>query len=108
MTVEILEQAIRGKRCVTGRHKGSERHFVPHAIGLMSDGVPAAFMFQYSDETTSRLPPRGESRCCHLQDLSDLRLNDHRWRSYTNYSLSRRTCLDNMALFVPEGRATSL
>ncbi|WIM14444.1 hypothetical protein [Enhydrobacter sp.] len=106
MTLEILEQAIRERRCVTGRHKDGERHFAPHAIGFKADGTPAAFVFQYGGETSSRLPPRGEWRCLDLPDLSDLRLNDDRWRTFSNYSLARQTCLAEIALSVPE-RPTS-
>lgn len=107
MTLEILEQAIRSRRCVTGRHKATERHFAPHAIGFKSDGVPAAFVFQYAGRTTSRLPPRGEWRCFDLADLSHLRVNNHRWRSSPNYSLSRQACLANIVLAVPEGATSS-
>ncbi len=106
MTLEILEQAIRERRCVTGHYGGSERHFAPHAIGFKSDGTPAAFVFQYGGDTASQLPPTGQWRCLHLLDLSDLRLNDHRWRTSSNYSLARQTCLAEIALSLPE-RPTS-
>ena len=59
MMLEIFKQAILDKRCLTGRHKDTERHFAPHAIGFKSDGTPAAFVFQYAGRTTSRLPPHG-------------------------------------------------
>lgn len=107
MMLEIFKHAILDKRCLTGRHKGTERHFAPHAIGFKSDGTPAIFVFQYAGRTTTRLPPRGEWRCFDLADLSHLRVNNHRWRSAPNYSLSRQTCLAKVVLAVPEGAISS-
>ena len=67
MMLEILEQAIRGRKCVTGLHRGpNARHFAPHALGIKSDGSPAAFVFQYAGETTRGLPSGGEWRCFNL------------------------------------------
>jgi len=53
------------------------------------------------------LPPRGDWRCLHLRDLSDLRLNDHRWRTFPNYSLVEQTCLKEIALAVREPSTSS-
>ena len=108
MVLDILKQAVLGKRCLIGRYNGVERHFAPHAIGFTGDGTPAAFVYQYGGETTSRLPMRGEWRCFLLHDLADLRPSDHRWRTAPNYSLSRQTCLADIVFAVAEGPATSL
>ena len=102
MNLEILHEAIRNRRCLTARYRGNRRHFAPYALGYTSHQVPAAFVFQYGGATTSRLPPRGEWRCFHLRDLSDLRLNGDRWRTPSNYSLPRQTCLAEILLHVPE------
>jgi hypothetical protein len=42
MMLEIFKQALLDKRCLTGRHKATERHFAPHAIGFTPDGRPSA------------------------------------------------------------------
>ncbi len=102
MILDLFEQAVREKRCLSARHQGIERHFAPHAVGFTSQGTPAAFVFQYGGETTSRLPFRGEWRCLHFDDLSFVRLNEDRWRTSNNYSLARQTCLKQIALSVPE------
>lgn len=104
MILDLIAQAIREKRCLTGIHKGTERRFAPHAVGFTSDGTPAAFVFQYGGETTSVLPRRGEWRCLHLDDLGHVHENGDRWRSPSNYSLARQTCLEQIALAVPEQR----
>lgn len=103
MILDILEQAIREKRCLTALHNGTRRRFAPHAIGFTSNSVPAAFVFQYAGETTSALPFKGEWRCLHLEDLSHVTENGDRWPTPPNYSLSRQTCLAQVALAVPEG-----
>jgi hypothetical protein len=102
MILDILEQAIRDKRCLTALHKGTRRRFAPHAVGFTSRNIPAAFVFQYGGETTSALPYKGEWRCLHIEDLSHVTENGDRWRTPSNYNLSRQTCLERIALAVPE------
>lgn len=102
MIVEQLKHAMQHRRCLTARYKDRERRFAPHAVGVTSSGVPAAFVYQYAGSTTSDLPPRGEWRCLHLDELSTLRQNDDPWRSSCNYSLSRQSCLAEVLLAVPE------
>lgn len=102
MILDLFEQAIQDRRCLSAHHKGTERRFAPHAVGFTSQGTPAAFVFQYAGETTSRLPFRGEWRCLHFEDLAFVRLNDDEWRTPKNYSLARQTCLAKIALSVPE------
>lgn len=102
MILDLLEQAIRGKRCLTALHKGTRRRFAPHAVGFTSGNIPAAFVFQYAGETNSTLPLKGEWRCLHIEDLSHMAENGDRWRTPSNYSLARQTCLAEIALAVPE------
>jgi len=92
-TDDVLSAAIRDKQCLTGLYDGTIRHFAPHALGAASDGTPAAFVFQYAGETTTGLPSGGEWRCFRLDRLSHTRRNEHRWRSRSNYSLKRQSCL---------------
>jgi hypothetical protein len=107
MILDILAQAIREKRCLTGIHKGRKRKFVPHALGFTSRKIPAAFVFQYAGETSSLLPFRGEWRCLHIEDLSHVYENGDPWRSPFNYNLRRQTCLQQVALAVPERPAAT-
>jgi hypothetical protein len=104
MILDLIAQAIREKRCLTGLHRGTERRFAPHAVGFTAKGTPAAFVFQYGGRTTSTLPQGGEWRCLHLADLRYIHENGDRWQSPSNYSLSRQTCLQQIALAVPEGK----
>jgi hypothetical protein len=100
-TDDVLSAAIQDKQCLTGLYDGVVRHFAPHALGTKSDGTPAVFVFQYAGETTTGLPSGGEWRCFDLDRLSHLRLNEHRWRSRSNYSLKRQTCLAMIRVGLP-------
>ena len=97
----MLSAAIRDKQCLTGLYDGTVRHFAPHALGATSDGTPAVFVFQYAGETTTGLPSGGEWRCFLLDRLSHLRGNEHRWRSRSNYSLKRQSCLATVTAGLP-------
>jgi hypothetical protein len=100
-TDDVLRAAIRDKQCLTGLYDGAVRHFAPHALGATADGTPAVFVFHYAGETTSGMPTGGEWRCFHLNRLSRLRLNEHRWRSRSNYNLKRQTCLTMIKVGLP-------
>jgi hypothetical protein len=102
MILDILEKAIREKRCVTVVHLGTTRRIAPHAVGFAPHGNPAVFVFQYAGDTTSALPFKGQWRCLRFEDLSHASENGDRWRSPSNYSLSRQTCLNQIALAVPD------
>jgi len=101
-TDDVLRDAIREKQCLTGLYDDAVRHFAPHALGATSDGTPAVFVFQYAGGTTSAMPISGEWRCFRLDGLSHLRRNEHRWRSRSNYSLKRQTCLAMVKLGLPD------
>jgi len=100
-TDDVLTGAIRDKQCLTGLYDGAVRHFAPHALGTKADGAPAAFVFQYAGETRTGLPSGGDWRCFLLDGLSHLRVNEHRWRSRSNYSLKRQTCLAEIKVGLP-------
>ncbi len=100
-TDEVLIEAIHGKLCLTGLYDGAVRHFAPHALGAAPDGTPAVFVFQYAGETTTGLPSGGQWRCFRLDRLSHLRLNEHRWRSRSNYNLKHQSCLAMIKVGLP-------
>ena len=106
MMLDVVKQAILDRRCLTARHKGTERRFAPHALGLTSRGVPAVLAFQYAGTTTTSLPRGGDWRCFHLDELSEVHANDDRWRSWSNYDLTRQACLAEIVVAVPD-RTTS-
>ena len=100
MIEAILRDAIRKKKCLTGVYDGTVRRFAPHALGATSKGTPGVFVFQYSGASSKSLPRGGDWRCFHIDALSHLVENDDRWRTRSNYSLSRQSCLARVDLAV--------
>jgi hypothetical protein len=101
MIEATLRDAIRERRCLSGLYEGSLRHFAPHALGASIDDAPYVFVFQYAGESSGGLPRGGEWRCFRVDGLSALRANGERWRTRSNYSLSRQSCLARIDLAVP-------
>jgi hypothetical protein len=97
----ILSDAIRKKKCLTGVYEGAVRRFAPHALGATSDGTPGVFVFQYAGASSTSLPRGGEWRCFHIDALSHVVENEDRWRTRSNYNLSRQSCLARIDLAVP-------
>jgi hypothetical protein len=100
MIEALLRDAIRKKKCLTGLYEGVVRRFAPHALGATSDGTPGIFVFQYGGASSTGLPPGGEWRCFHIEALSHVVENDDRWRTRSNYSLARQSCLARIDLAV--------
>jgi hypothetical protein len=96
-----LHNAILNKRCLTGTYEGLTRHFAPHALGRGPDGARSVFVFQYAGESAGGLPSGGDWRCFRVAGLSALHANDARWRSRSNYSLDRQSCLVHIEVAVP-------
>jgi hypothetical protein len=101
MIEATLRDAILNRRCLSGLYEGSLRHFAPHALGASTDDSRHVFVFQYAGESSGGLPSGGEWRCFRIEGLSAVRINDNRWRTRSNYSLSRQSCLARIDLAVP-------
>lgn len=101
MSDQILRDAILKKKCLTGRYEGLVRHFAPHALGYGPDEAQSVFVFQYAGESTGGLPRNGEWRCFKVASLSALHVNSAPWRSRSNYSLHRQSCLVRIEVTVP-------
>jgi hypothetical protein len=100
MIETLLRDAIRKKKCLTGVYEGAVRRFAPHALGATSDDSPGVFVFQYGGASSGGLPPGGDWRCFHVAALSHIVENEDRWRTRSNYSLSRQSCLARIDLAV--------
>ena len=101
MIEALIRTAVVKKKCLTGVYRDTVRRFAPHALGTTEDGTPAVFAFQYAGPSSTGLARGGEWRCFHLDGLSHVVENDDRWRSRSNYSLSRQSCLARIDLAVP-------
>jgi hypothetical protein len=101
MIEATLRDAIQKRRCLSGLYKGSLRHFAPHALGTGIDDMPHVFVFQYAGESSGGLPRGGDWRCFRVDNLSAVHTNGERWRTRSNYSLQRQSCLARIDLAVP-------
>ena len=93
MIEAVLRDAIQQQRCLNGLYGGLLRRFAPHALGADSRDAPYVFVFQYAGESSGGLPRGGDWRCFRVDALSAVRANDDRWRTRSNYSLQRQSCL---------------
>jgi hypothetical protein len=101
MIEATLRDAIKKRRCLSGLYEGSLRHFAPHALGSSLDDTRHVFVFQYAGESSGGLPRGGDWRCLRVDGLSAVCANDERWRTRSNYNLSRQSCLARIDLAVP-------
>ena len=100
MIEATLRDAIQKRRCLSGLYEGLPRHFAPHALGAGTDDTPHVFVFQYAGESSGGLPRGGDWRCFRVDRLSAVRANGERWRTRSNYSLQRQSCLARIDLAV--------
>jgi hypothetical protein len=100
MIEATLRYAIQKRCCLSGLYEGLLRHFAPHALGAGTDDTPHVFVFQYAGESSGGLPRGGDWRCFRLDRLSAVRANGERWRTRSNYSLQRQSCLARIDLAV--------
>jgi hypothetical protein len=101
MNYPTLRNAILNRRCLTSTYEGLTRHFAPHALGVGPDGARSVFVLQYAGDSARGLPPGGEWRCFKVAGLSALHVNSAPWRSRSNYSLRRQSCLVQIDVAVP-------
>jgi hypothetical protein len=101
MIEATLREAIQKRRCLSSLYEGLLRHFAPHALGAGIDDIGHVFVFQYAGESSGGLPGGGDWRCFRVDALSHVVENEDRWRTRSNYSLSRQSCLARIDLAVP-------
>ena len=91
---EILKQAIQEKKQVIGYYDGHPREMCPHVIGLKK-GVRNVLSFQFAGSSSKGLPPGGESKCMHVDGLSNLSLREGTWHTRDDHSEPQR-CVDQI------------
>lgn len=94
----LFHRAILEQKQVVCVYKGRRRELCPHILGH-KEGEEAALVFQFGGESKGRLPPRGEWRCLHLAQTSDILLRDGPWHS-GNAHRRRQQCVDRVFIDV--------
>lgn len=97
---EIVVDAIHNKLIVTAMYQGYERVMCPHVVGYKRDKKTGArhlnaLFFQFAGGSKSGLPPEGQWRCIHLNELSNLRSERGQWHTGPDHSRPQ-TCVDEI------------
>ena len=93
-TLDIIVSAIQQKLVVTAMYQEYERIMCPHVIGY-KDGVLNALFFQFAGGSKSGLPPGGQWRCVHVDELTDVRAEPGEWHTGPDHSRPQ-TCVDQV------------
>jgi hypothetical protein len=85
---EIIVAAIRQKLVVTAMYQGYERIMCPHVIGYKK-GVLNTLFFQFAGGSKSGLPPDGQWRCVHVDELSSVAAAPGEWHTGPDHARPR-------------------
>jgi hypothetical protein len=91
---EIIVEAIHKRLIVTAMYQGYQRVMCPHVIGY-KDGVLNCLFFQFAGGSRSGLPPGGQWRCVHVNQLSNVSAAPGEWHTRDDHSEPQR-CVDNI------------
>jgi len=89
---EIIVEAIGKKLVVTATYQGYQRIMCPHVIGYKA-GILNALFFQFAGGSKSGLPPGGQWRCVHVDELSNVSAAPGDWHIGPDHSRPQ-TCVD--------------
>jgi hypothetical protein len=91
---ETIVAAIRQKLIVTAMYQGYERIMCPHVIGYKK-GVLNTLFFQFAGGSKSGLPPDGQWRCVHVDELSNVFAAPGEWHTGPDHSRPQ-SCVDEI------------
>ena len=91
---DIIVNAIRQQLVVTAMYQGYERIMCPHVIGYKK-GVLNTLFFQFAGGSKSGLPPDGQWRCVHVDELSSVSAAPGEWHTGPDHSRPQ-SCVDEI------------
>ena len=91
---ETIVTAIDQRLVVTAMYQGYERIMCPHVVGYKK-GVLNALFFQFAGGSKSGLPPDGQWRCIHVDELSGVSAAPGEWHTGPDHSRPQ-SCVDNI------------
>jgi hypothetical protein len=91
---EIIVTSIQQRLVVTAMYQGYERVMCPHVIGYKK-GVLNALFFQFAGGSKSGLPPEGQWRCIHMDELTDVSAAQGEWHTGPDHTRPQ-TCVDHI------------
>jgi predicted DNA-binding transcriptional regulator YafY len=91
-TYLLFRAAILGRKQVTCVYRGKRRKLCPHVLGF-KNGRERVLAYQFEGESNSNLPPGGEWRCLHLDDVLQAGMRDGDWHTGERHGTAQ-TCID--------------
>ncbi|SRR6266481_2548152 len=89
---ETIIKAINEKHIITAMYQGYQRIMCPHVIGYKGNVLNALF-FQFAGGSKSGLPPGGQWRCVHVDELSAVSATPGEWHTGLDHS-QPQNCVD--------------
>lgn len=96
--LDLITVAIQKKMIVTATYQGLVRVMCPHVVGYKSNKKGQelnALFFQFAGESKSGLPPGGQWRCIHLDQLANVSTAPGEWHTGPDHSRPQ-TCVDHI------------
>jgi hypothetical protein len=93
-TYALFREAILEEKQVVCSYEGRRRELCPHIIGANRKGEEVVLAWQFSGESSGRLP---QWRCLRLAEVSDARLRDGRWYAGASHTTAQ-TCVSAIDL----------
>jgi len=97
--LDLIVEAIHKKLVVTAMYQGYERIMCPHVVGYKQPKKGGqelnALFFQFAGGSKSGLPPGGQWRCIHLDELSNVRISPGEWHTVPDHSRPQ-SCVDEI------------
>ncbi|HEV2097998.1 MAG TPA: hypothetical protein VGR45_03630 [Stellaceae bacterium] len=95
---ELFARAIAERKQIFCVYDGYPRQLCPHILGH-TRGEEVALTYQFSGQSRSGLPPKGEWRCLRLSRVRDARLVTGPWRAGASHT-RRQPCVEIVDLDV--------
>lgn len=90
----LFRRAILERKQIICSYSGVRREVCPHILGH-SAGQEKALVFQFGRASTSRPLGKGQWRCLHLAQVSDIKLREGPWHTGSEHRSTQR-CVDNL------------
>ncbi|GLQ55468.1 hypothetical protein [Devosia nitrariae] len=94
----LFAQAMKERKQVHCTYREHPRVVCPIILGH-TKGEEKALVFQVGGKSSQRLPPEGEWRCFHLNEVMDVELHDGLWRADSSHRSSQH-CVEDVDLDV--------
>jgi len=96
---DLIATAIQQRLIVTAIYQDKKRIMCPHMLGYKNERLNVLF-FQFAGESKSGLPPGGQWRCIHLDELSNVSIAPGQWHTAPDYG-RQQTCVVQVIVKVP-------